>query len=107
MQRIEMFEGESRKRLMLHYNFPPFSVGEVSRMTGVGRREIGHGALAERAITAVLPTEENWPYAIRVVSDILESNGSSSMATACGASLSLMDAGVPLQPAVAGVAMGR
>src|SRR5436309_857706 len=106
MQRIEMFEGESRKRLMLHYNFPPFSVGEVGRMTGVGRREIGHGALAERAISAVLPTQENWPYAIRVVSDILESNGSSSMATVCGASLSLMDAGVPLQSAVAGVAMG-
>src|SRR5205807_8129433 len=106
MQRIERFEGETKKRFMLHYNFPPFSVGEVGRMTGVGRREIGHGALAERAITAVLPTEENWPYAIRVVSDILESNGSSSMATVCGASLSLMDAGVPLQSAVAGVAMG-
>ena len=89
---------------MLHYNFPPFSVGEVGRMTGVGRREVGHGALAERAINAVLPTQENWPYAIRVVSDILESNGSSSMATVCGASLSLMDAGVPLTSAVAGVA---
>jgi polyribonucleotide nucleotidyltransferase len=106
MQRIEMFEGETRKRFMLHYNFPPFSVGEVGRMTGVGRREVGHGALAERAISAVLPTEENWPYAIRVVSDILESNGSSSMASVCGASLSLMDAGVPLASAVAGVAMG-
>jgi polyribonucleotide nucleotidyltransferase len=106
MQRIERFEGETKKRFMLHYNFPPFSVGEVGRMTGVGRREIGHGALAERAISAVLPTEENWPYAMRVVSDILESNGSSSMATVCGASLSLMDAGVPLQSAVAGVAMG-
>ncbi len=106
MQRIERFEGETKKRFMLHYNFPPFSVGEVGRMTGVGRREIGHGALAERAISAVLPSEESWPYAIRVVSDILESNGSSSMATVCGASLSLMDAGVPLQSAVAGVAMG-
>src|SRR5437660_3328900 len=106
MQRIEMFEGETRKRFMLHYNFPPFSVGEVGRMTGVGRREVGHGALAERAISAVLPTEENWPYANRVVSDILESNGSSSMASVCGASLSLMDAGVPLASAVAGVAMG-
>src|SRR5947209_8228757 len=106
MQRIEMFEGETRKRFMLHYNFPPFSVGEVGRMTGVGRREVGHGALAERAISAVLPGVESWPYAIRVVSDILESNGSSSMASVCGASLSLMDAGVPLNSAVAGVAMG-
>jgi polyribonucleotide nucleotidyltransferase len=106
MQRIERFEGETKKRFMLHYNFPPFSVGEVGRMTGVGRREIGHGALAERAISAVLPDVENWPYAIRVVSDILESNGSSSMASVCGASLSLMDAGVPLTASVAGVAMG-
>ena len=106
MQRIERFEGEMKKRFMLHYNFPPFSVGEVGRMTGVGRREVGHGALAERAISAVLPSEEKWPYAIRVVSDILESNGSSSMATVCGASLSLMDAGVPLSASVAGVAMG-
>jgi len=105
-QRVERFEGETRKRFMLHYNFPPFSVGEVGRMTGVGRREVGHGALAERAISAVLPTEDKWPYAMRVVSDILESNGSSSMATVCGASLSLMDAGVPLAAAVAGVAMG-
>ncbi|HET9182734.1 MAG TPA: polyribonucleotide nucleotidyltransferase [Candidatus Angelobacter sp.] len=106
MQRIERFEGETKKRFMLHYNFPPFSVGEVGRMTGVGRREVGHGALAERAVSAVLPSTEKWPYAIRVVSDILESNGSSSMATVCGASLSLMDAGVPLQSAVAGIAMG-
>ncbi len=106
MQRVERFEGETKKRFMMHYNFPPFSVGETGRMTGVGRREIGHGALAERAISAVLPPEENWPYAMRVVSDILESNGSSSMATVCGASLSLMDAGVPLSSAVAGVAMG-
>ncbi|HEY2362404.1 MAG TPA: polyribonucleotide nucleotidyltransferase [Candidatus Angelobacter sp.] len=105
-QRIERFEGETKKRFMLHYNFPPFSVGEVGRMTGVGRREVGHGALAERAITAVLPDADKWPYTMRVVSDILESNGSSSMATVCGASLSLMDAGVPLSSAVAGVAMG-
>jgi polyribonucleotide nucleotidyltransferase len=105
-QRVERYEGETKKRFMLHYNFPPFSVGEVGRMTGVGRREIGHGALAERAISAVLPDVDKWPYAMRVVSDILESNGSSSMATVCGASLSLMDAGVPLSSAVAGVAMG-
>src|SRR5271167_2743455 len=106
MQRLEGFEGEAKKRFMLHYNFPPFSVGEVAFLRGAGRREIGHGALAERAISAVLPTVENWPYAMRVVSDILESNGSSSMATVCGASLSLMDAGVPIKAAVAGVAMG-
>jgi polyribonucleotide nucleotidyltransferase len=91
---------------MLHYNFPPFSVGEVGRMTGVGRREIGHGALAERAIAAVLPGEDESPYTMRVVSDILESNGSSSMASVCGASLALMQAGIPLKGAVAGVAMG-
>jgi polyribonucleotide nucleotidyltransferase len=106
MQRLEGFEGEAKKRFMLHYNFPPFSVGEVAFLRGAGRREIGHGALAERALSGVLPTEESWPYAMRVVSDILESNGSSSMATVCGASLSLMDAGVPLKGAVAGVAMG-
>src|SRR5215468_5849397 len=106
MQRLEGFEGEAKKRFLLHYNFPPFSVGEVAFMRGAGRREIGHGALAERAISGVLPTEEAWPYAMRVVSDILESNGSSSMATVCGASLSLMDAGVPLKAPVAGVAMG-
>ncbi len=106
MQRLEGFEGEAKKRFMLHYNFPPFSVGEVAFLRGAGRREIGHGALAERAISAVLPTEEKWPYAMRVVADILESNGSSSMATVCGASLSLMDAGVPLKAPVAGVAMG-
>lgn len=103
-QRLESFEGELKKSFMLHYNFPPFSVGEVGRMTGTGRREIGHGALAERAISAVLPEES--PYTMRVVSDILESNGSSSMASVCGASLALMDAGVDLQAAVAGVAMG-
>jgi polyribonucleotide nucleotidyltransferase len=106
MQRLEGFEGEAKKRFMLHYNFPPFSVGEVAFLRGAGRREIGHGALAERAVSAVLPTEDNWPYAMRVVSDILESNGSSSMATICGASLALMDAGVPLKAPVAGVAMG-
>ena len=106
MQRLEVFEGEAKKRFMLHYNFPPFSVGEVAFLRGAGRREIGHGALAERAVSAVIPSEEKWPYAMRVVSDILESNGSSSMATVCGASLSLMDAGVPLKAPVAGVAMG-
>jgi polyribonucleotide nucleotidyltransferase len=106
MQRLEVFEGEAKKRFMLHYNFPPFSVGEVAFLRGAGRREIGHGALAERSISNVLPGEETWPYAMRVVSDILESNGSSSMATVCGASLSLMDAGVPLKSPVAGVAMG-
>ena len=97
MQRLEGFEGEAKKRFMLHYNFPPFSVGEVAFLRGAGRREIGHGALAERAVSAVLPSEEKWPYAMRVVSDILESNGSSSMATVCGASIALMDAGVPLK----------
>src|SRR5271167_4400315 len=106
MQRLEAFEGEAKKRFMLHYNFPPFSVGEVAFLRGAGRREIGHGALAERAVSSVLPSESDWPYAMRVVSDILESNGSSSMATVCGASLSMMDAGVPLAAAVAGVAMG-
>src|SRR5207248_30888 len=106
VQRMELFEGEAEKRFMLHYNFPPFSVGEVAFLRGAGRREIGHGVLAERAITAVLPDAETWPYTIRVVSDILESNGSSSMASVCGASVSLMDAGVPLRAAVAGVAMG-
>ncbi|HEY2472103.1 MAG TPA: polyribonucleotide nucleotidyltransferase [Terracidiphilus sp.] len=105
-QRLESFEGEKKKSFMLHYNFPPFSVGETGRMTGVGRREVGHGALAERAITAVLPTAEESPYTIRIVSDILESNGSSSMASVCGASLALYDAGIPLSGAVAGVAMG-
>ncbi|HUI84493.1 MAG TPA: polyribonucleotide nucleotidyltransferase [Candidatus Binatia bacterium] len=106
MQRLEAFEGEAKKRFMLHYNFPPFSVGEVAFLRGAGRREIGHGALAERALSAVLPSDVDWPYAMRVVSDILESNGSSSMATVCGASLSMMDAGVPLKASVAGVAMG-
>jgi polyribonucleotide nucleotidyltransferase len=106
-QRVELLEpGESFKRFMLHYNFPPFSVGEVGFMRGPGRREIGHGALAERAISAVLPDEAKFPYTLRVVSDILESNGSSSMATVCGASLALMDAGVPISAPVGGVAMG-
>jgi polyribonucleotide nucleotidyltransferase len=105
-QRMESYEGEVKRKFMLHYNFPPFSVGEVGRMTGVGRREIGHGALAWRALEAVLPDESESPYTLRVVSDILESNGSSSMATVCGASLSLMQAGIPIKGAVAGVAMG-
>jgi polyribonucleotide nucleotidyltransferase len=106
-QRIELLEaGEYFKRFMLHYNFPPFSVGEVGFMRGAGRREIGHGALAERAVLAVLPDQEKFPYTLRVVSDILESNGSSSMATVCGASIALMDAGVPIAGAVGGVAMG-
>ena len=105
-QRMESYEGEQKRRFMLHYNFPPFSVGEVGRMTGVGRREIGHGALAWRAIEAVLPGEDESPYTLRVVSDILESNGSSSMASVCGASLALMAAGIPLKGSVAGVAMG-
>jgi polyribonucleotide nucleotidyltransferase len=105
-QRMESYEGEQKRKFMLHYNFPPFSVGEVGRMTGVGRREIGHGALAWRAIEAVLPAEDESPYTLRVVSDILESNGSSSMATVCGASLALMAAGIPIKGAVAGVAMG-
>ncbi len=105
-QRLESYEGEKKKKFMLHYNFPPFSVGETGRMTGTGRREVGHGALAERAIAAVLPSEEDSPYAYRIVSDILESNGSSSMASVCGASLALMDAGITLKGAVAGIAMG-
>ena len=105
-QKIETVEGEVYRRFMLHYNFPPFSVGEVQFMRGPGRREIGHGALAERALLPVLPAEEVFPYTIRVVSDILESNGSSSMASVCGGTLSMMDAGVPLRAPVAGVAMG-
>jgi polyribonucleotide nucleotidyltransferase len=105
-QRLESYEGEKKKPFMLHYNFPPFCVGETGRMGGTGRREIGHGALAERAITAVLPSPEESPYTIRIVSDILESNGSSSMATVCGASLALFDSGIALKGAVAGVAMG-
>ena len=105
-QLVEALEGESYKRFMLHYNFPPFSVGEVRPLRGPGRREIGHGALAERALEPMLPSKDEFPYTVRVVSDILESNGSSSMATVCSASLALMDAGVPVKAAVAGVAMG-
>jgi polyribonucleotide nucleotidyltransferase len=106
-QRLDLlFQDEAFKRFMLHYNFPPFSVGEVKFLRGPGRREIGHGALAERALANLLPTEADFPYAMRVVSDILESNGSSSMATVCGASLALMDAGVPLRAPCAGIAMG-
>jgi polyribonucleotide nucleotidyltransferase len=105
-QKIESFEGNGYRRFMLHYNFPSFSTGEVKRFGSAGRREIGHGALAQRAVEAVLPTREEFPYTIRVVSDILESNGSSSMATVCGASMALMDAGAPLKAPVAGIAMG-
>jgi polyribonucleotide nucleotidyltransferase len=105
-QKIESFEGDVYRRFMLHYNFPPFSTGEVKRFGTAGRREIGHGALAHRAIEAVLPSKDEFPYTIRVVSDILESNGSSSMATVCGASMALMDAGTPLKAPVAGIAMG-
>ncbi len=105
-QRVDDLEGESVKSFMLHYNFPPFSVGEVRPMRGPGRREIGHGVLAEKAIEPVLPIEEHFPYTIRIVSDILESNGSSSMASVCGTSLALMDAGVPVKTQVAGVSIG-
>ena len=105
-QRIDSLDGESSKTFMLHYNFPPFSVGEVKPLRSPGRREIGHGMLAERALKAVIPTKAEFPYTIRIVSDILESNGSSSMATVCGGSLALMDAGVPIKTHVAGIAMG-
>jgi polyribonucleotide nucleotidyltransferase len=105
-QRVDALIGETYKKFMMHYNFPPFSTGEVKFLRGPGRREIGHGALAERALAPVLPSEEDFPYTIRIVSEILESNGSSSMATVCGASLSLMDGGVPVKAPVAGVAMG-
>jgi len=106
VQIIDTLLEAGTKHFMLHYNFPPFSVGEVKFMRGPGRREIGHGALAERAVTKVLPDEEKFPYTIRLVSEILESNGSSSMATVCGSSLSMMDAGIPIADAVAGIAMG-
>ncbi len=106
IQKIDVMEGESSKRFLLHYNFPPFSVGETGFMRGPGRREVGHGALAERAMLPVVPPEEKFPYAIRIVSDILESNGSSSMASVCGGILALMDAGVPIKAPVAGIAMG-
>ena len=105
-QRIDSLEGDITKTFMLHYNFPPYSVGEVSHRLGPGRREIGHGALAERAMLPVLPPKDQFPYTVRVVSDVLESNGSSSMATVCGAALSLMDAGVPISAPVGGIAMG-
>jgi polyribonucleotide nucleotidyltransferase len=105
-QRIELLSGQTFRKFMLHYNFPPFSVGETKPLRGPGRREIGHGALAERALRNMLPKSEQFPYTVRVVSDILESNGSSSMASVCGGTLSLMDAGVPIQSPVAGIAMG-
>jgi polyribonucleotide nucleotidyltransferase len=105
-QRIDALEGEYYRTFMLHYNFPPFSVGEARPLRSPGRREIGHGALAERALKSVLPAKKDFPYTIRLVSDILESNGSSSMATVCGGSLALMDAGVPIKEPVAGIAMG-
>ncbi|MFC1523378.1 polyribonucleotide nucleotidyltransferase [Thermodesulfobacteriota bacterium] len=105
-QRVESLYGDSSKTFMLHYNFPPYCVGEVRFLRGPSRRDIGHGALAERAIRAVLPSDEDFPYAIRVVSEVMESNGSSSMATVCGGSLALMDAGVPIKKPVSGVAMG-
>jgi polyribonucleotide nucleotidyltransferase len=105
-QKVETLEGDSFKSFMLHYNFPPFSVGEVKPLRSPGRREIGHGALAERALKYVIPGKDKFPYTIRIVSDILESNGSSSMATVCGATLSLLDAGVPIKDPVAGIAMG-
>jgi len=105
-QLIEALEGEQYKTFMLHYNFPPFSVGETGRIGGAGRREIGHGALAEKALVPVMPSKEQFPYTVRVVSEILESNGSSSMATVCASCLSLMDAGVPLKEPVAGIALG-
>ena len=105
-QRFESLEGMQKSRFMLHYNFPPFSVGEVGRVGGTGRREIGHGKLAWRAINAALPKHEDFPYTIRIVSDITESNGSSSMATVCGSSMALMHAGVPIAKPIAGIAMG-
>ncbi len=105
-QKVEHVSGEYYKRFMLHYNFPPFSVGEVAFLRGPGRREVGHGALAERALTPVVPSEDKFAYTIRLVSDILESNGSSSMASVCGGSMAMMDAGVPIKAPVAGIAMG-
>jgi polyribonucleotide nucleotidyltransferase len=105
-QKVEHVSGEFYKRFMLHYNFPPFSVGEVAFLRGPGRREVGHGALAERALASVTPEEGKFAYTIRLVSDILESNGSSSMASVCGGSMAMMDAGVPIKAPVAGIAMG-
>ena len=105
-QYIDALEGTRKERFLLHYNFPPYSVGETGRMGSPGRREIGHGKLAWRAVHPVMPAHEEFPYTIRIVSEITESNGSSSMATVCGGSLALMDAGVPLTRPVAGIAMG-
>ena len=105
-QLIDALEGEFKDQFMLHYNFPPYSVGEAGFMSGPKRREIGHGKLARRALEAVLPSPEDFPYTIRVVSEITESNGSSSMASVCGSSLALMDAGIPMKAPVAGIAMG-
>jgi polyribonucleotide nucleotidyltransferase len=105
-QRVDALFGERFKKFMLHYNFPPFSTGEVKFLRGPSRRDTGHGALAERALAPILPAEDDFPYTIRIVSEVLESNGSSSMATVCGGSLALFDAGVPVKAAVAGIAMG-
>ena len=105
-QLLETAEGEQEKRYMHHYSMPPFTTGEVGRVGNPGRREIGHGALAEKALMPVLPTEVNFPYAIRVVSEVMSSNGSTSMASVCGSSLALMDAGVPITAPVSGIAMG-
>src|SRR5437764_4030044 len=105
-QMIDTLNPETRKRYMHHYNFPPFSTGETGRVGSPKRREIGHGALAERALVPVLPTQLEWPYTMRVVSDVLASNGSTSMASVCGSTLCLMDAGVPIKSPVAGIAMG-
>ena len=105
-QLVETMEISGKRRFMLHYNFPPYSVGEIGRLGAPGRREIGHGALAEKAIKAILPSEEEFPYTIRIVSEILSSNGSSSMATVCASIMSLMDAGVPIKKPVAGISLG-
>ena len=105
-QRIDALEGEYSRTFMLHYNFPPFSVGEARPLRSPGRREVGHGALAERALKSIIPAKDKFPYTLRIVSDILESNGSSSMATVCGGTMALMDAGVPIKEPVAGIAMG-
>src|SRR5262249_18804504 len=105
-QKIDALIGEHYKTFMLHYHFPPYSTGAAKCLRGAGRREIGHGALAERALAPIMPEENDFPYTVRIVSEVLESNGSSSMATVCGGSLSLMQAGVPVKGAVAGVAMG-
>ena len=105
-QRIDAIEGEYKENFMLHYNFPPYSVGEVGRVGSTSRREVGHGKLAWRAIHPMLPSNDQFPYTFRVVSEITESNGSSSMATVCGTSMSLMDAGVPIEKPIAGIAMG-